>query len=148
MAGGSGPDVVDVLLAGDDPADAVVVREAFTECGTPVRLHAVSDGEQAMLLLRRAPGLEDAPRPGLILPGPRLPARGGLEVLAGLKTGGGLPAIPVVVLSDSPAVADIQGSYSRHPNGYVVKPPDAGGLTEVVRQIAGCFLDFIQLPAR
>ena len=148
MAGGSGRDLVDVLLVEDDPADVVMVREAFNEGGTPVRLHAIGEGEQAMRFPGRAPGFEDAPRPGLILLDLGLPLRGGLEVLADLKSDAGLRTIPVVVLSVSQAVADIQGSYSRHADARVIKPPDFGGFTGVVRQIAGCFLDLVQLPAR
>jgi CheY-like chemotaxis protein len=146
MAGGAGRTPVDVLLIEDDRGEAMMITEAFEQSTTPVRLHIAGDGVQAMRFLRRGHGFADAPRPGLILLDLNLPLRTGLDVLTEVKTDDDLLAIPVVVLTSSQADDDVRLSYSRHANAFITKPPDFDGFTEVIRQIAGCFLDLIQLP--
>ena len=63
-----------------------------------------------------------------------LPRRTGLE----------LP-IPVLILT-STAPSDVQRSYSLHASAYVSKPADFDGFTDAIRQIAGWFLELIELP--
>jgi CheY-like chemotaxis protein len=135
-----------VLLVEDDPGEVVMIREAFEESKQHGELHAVSDGEQALDFLRRAAGFTNAPRPGLILLDLSLPGRDGLEILAELKTDAGLLTIPVVVLTSSRSPNDIKQCYSLHANAYVTKPKDFDGLSGIIRQIAACFLDLIELP--
>lgn len=135
-----------VLLVEDDPGDVMMIREAFEESKQCGELCAVGDGEQALNFLRRAGGFTTAPRPGLILLDLSLPGRDGLEILAEMKTDAGLLTIPVVVLTSSRSPKDIQRCYSLHANAYVTKPKDFDGMSEVIRQIAVCFLDLIELP--
>ena len=65
-----------------------------------------------------------------------LPRRTGLEVLADLKAGQDLLAIPVLILTTSAAPPDVQRSYSLHASAYVSKPADFDGFTDAIRQIA------------
>lgn len=125
----------------------MLITEAFGQSKTPVQLHVVTDGTQAMRFLCRAPGFTGVPRPGLILLDLGLPLRSGLEVLAEVKADPGLLAIPVVVLTTSQPADDVRRSYAQHASAFITKPPDFDGFTEVIRQIASCFLDLIQLPS-
>ncbi|MGH7736185.1 MAG: response regulator, partial [Gemmatimonadales bacterium] len=54
-----------VLLVEDNPADVIMIREAFEQSLTPVQLYVVSNGEQAIKFVRRTDAV--APRPSLIL---------------------------------------------------------------------------------
>jgi two-component system response regulator len=103
----------DVLLVEDDPRDLLLTREAFEDHHLGLHLHVVGDGETAMRFLRRTGDFAGMARPALVLPGLNLPRRSGLEVLGKLKTDPGLHTIPVVVLTTSPAQADISRSYQR-----------------------------------
>ena len=145
MAGRGAPEPV-VLLVEDDSGDVMMIREAFEESKQSGELYAVGDGEQALSFLRRAGGFTSAPRPGLILLDLSLPGRDGLEILAEVKTDADLLTIPVVVLTSSRSPKDIQRCYSLHANAYVTKPKDFDGMSEVIRRIAVCFLDLIELP--
>lgn len=145
MAGTGAPEPV-VLLVEDDSGDVMMIREAFEESKQRGELYAVGDGEQALNFLRRAGGFTSAPRPGLILLDLSLPGRDGLEILAEVKTDADLLTIPVVVLTSSRSPKDIQRCYSLHANAYVTKPKDFDGMSEIIRQIAVCFLDLIELP--
>ena len=145
MAGRGAPEPV-VLLVEDDPGDVMMIREAFEESKQHGDLYAVGDGEQALSFLRRAGGSTSAPRPGLILLDLSLPGRDGLEILAEVKTDADLLTIPVVVLTSSRSPGDIRRCYALHANAYVTKPKDFDGISEIIRQIAACFLDLIELP--
>jgi CheY-like chemotaxis protein len=146
VAEGTRPGAGNVLLVEDDPGDVLMIREGFEQAGASARLHVAGDGDQAMRFLRRAAGYADAPRPDLILLDLNLPVRSGLEVLAEVKTDVGLLTIPVVVVTTSRSQDDIWRSYTLHANAYVTKPPDFDAFVTAVRQIAGCFLDLIELP--
>jgi CheY-like chemotaxis protein len=139
-------EAVDVLLVEDDPGDILMTKEAFAHHQIHNQLHVVGDGEQALLFLRRAGGFAGVPRPGLILLDLNLPRRGGLEVLADVKSDGDLLSIPVVVLTTSAAKEDIVRSYSLHANAYITKPTDFDRFTDVIRQIDDFFLTLVKLP--
>jgi CheY-like chemotaxis protein len=142
----AGLELVDVLLVEDDPGDVLMTREAFEHHRIRNNLHVVSDGEQAMLFLRKVGDYADVPTPGLILLDLNLPRRNGLEVLAELKADSGLLSIPVVILTTSQAQEDILRSYSLHANAYISKPVDFDKFTGVIRQIDDFFLSLVKLP--
>jgi CheY-like chemotaxis protein len=142
----AGLELVDVLLVEDDPGDVLMTREAFEHHRIRNNLHVVSDGEQAMLFLRKSGDYADAPTPGLILLDLNLPRRNGLEVLAELKADSNLLSIPVVILTTSQAQEDILRSYSLHANAYISKPVDFDKFTGVIRQIDSFFLTLVKLP--
>jgi CheY-like chemotaxis protein len=143
----TGLEFVDVLLVEDDPGDVLMTREAFEHHRIRNNLHVVSDGEQAMLFLRKSGAYADAPTPGLILLDLNLPRRNGLEVLAELKNDSNLLSIPVVILTTSQAQEDILRSYSLHANAYISKPVDFDKFTGVIRQIDDFFLTLVKLPS-
>ena len=140
-------DSVEVLLVEDDPADALMIQEALAQSAVTVHLHMAVDGEQALRFLRQTHEFAGVPRPDLVILDLNLPRRGGLEVLAEVKTDSSLLAIPVVILTTSHAQSDIQRSYSMHANSYVTKPLDFDSFSAAIAQIASWFLEFIQLPA-
>jgi CheY-like chemotaxis protein len=138
---------IDVLLVEDDEADALIIREAFEYYKIRNRLHVVTDGEEALLFLRKVPPYADAPRPGLILLDVNLPRRGGLEVLAELKADPDFLMLPVVMLTSSRTEEDILRSYSLHANAYVSKPVDFEHFIDAIRQIDNFFLTLVRLPS-
>jgi CheY-like chemotaxis protein len=146
MVNSSSADAVDVLLVEDDPADVLLIEEAFAAYRMRSRLHVAGDGEQALRFLRRVGEFADAPRPGLVLLDLNLPRRNGLEVLAELKADSGLLSIPVVMLTTSQAEEDIMRSYLLHANAYIAKPVDFERFTHAVRQIDDFFLTLARLP--
>jgi CheY-like chemotaxis protein len=146
VAGGAGLAAVEVLLVEDDPGDVLMIKEAFAHHQIRNELHVVTDGEQALQFLRRTGCFTDVPRPGLVLLDLNLPRRGGLEVLADMKSDRKLLSIPVVVLTTSQAEEDILRSYSLHANAYITKPADFDRFTEVIRQIDDFYLTLVKLP--
>jgi CheY-like chemotaxis protein len=136
----------DVLLVEDDPGDVLLTTDALEDCHLGLNLHVVGDGEDAMRFLRRDGEFAAMPRPALVLLDLNLPRRGGLEVLADLKTDPDLRSIPVVVLTTSHAEADIVRSYELHANAYVIKPIDAAKFADAIKQIDEFFLILTERP--
>ncbi|MEU4769807.1 response regulator [Actinosynnema sp. NPDC023794] len=136
--------VLDVLLVEDDLGDALVVTEALAD--SPVRLHTVRDGDEALAFLLRTGDHGDAPRPGLVLLDLNLPRLDGREILAQVKADEALRSIPVVVLTSSQAETDVTASYSAHANAYITKPLDAEGLAAVMRQVSEFFGTVVRRP--
>lgn len=137
---------INILLVEDSPGDIRLTREAFREATVPNTLSVVADGVEAMEFLHRRGRYVEAPRPDLILLDLNLPRMDGREVLASIKENTDLATIPVVVLTTSDAETDIQESYSRRANSYLVKPVDVDSFFSQVRSLEDFWLKAVSLP--
>ncbi|MDX3075860.1 response regulator [Streptomyces sp. MI02-7b] len=132
----------DVLLVEDDAADAMLIEDALTACGTR-NLTQVQDGVAALEYLRDAAN----PRPHLIVLDLNMPRMNGRELLAVIKNDEDLRTIPVVVLTTSSAPDDVTGAYQQHANAYVTKPVNLDDFERAVQSIDAFYLDTAtQLP--
>ncbi len=141
--------LVQILIADDDPDDCLMTREAFRECRIHNPLHFVHDGEELMNYLKRRPPYEDEaryPMPGLILLDLNMPRMDGREALLAIKSDSLLRSIPVVILSTSSADEDILRSYAIGVNSFITKPVSFSGLLEVVRNLGRYWLEIVELP--
>ncbi|ADP84523.1 response regulator [Pseudofrankia inefficax] len=130
-----------VLLAEDDPGDALLVEEAFEIRGLGQNVQVVGDGVEAMAYLRDPA----RPRPDLIILDLNMPRMDGRETLAAIKSDPALRAIPVVVLTTSDAPDDLMAAYGLHANAYVCKPRELDGFLGAVHAIDDFFLDLVRL---
>jgi|ERR1039457_888165 two-component system, chemotaxis family, response regulator Rcp1 len=138
---------IEVLLVEDNPADARLTQEAFSEGLLTNHLNVVTDGFEAMDFLRQRGRHSRAPRPDLILLDLNLPGKGGREVLEEIKTDPGLRRIPVMMLSSSTADQDLQCAYELHANCYIAKPLDFVQYLDVVRSIEHFWFGIVTLPS-
>jgi CheY-like chemotaxis protein len=129
----TGEGLVDILYAEDDARDAELAMEALK--GITNWVQVVRDGQAALDFLfcqgefaRR----QRSQRPQLILLDLDLPKVNGLEVLERIKADQHMAATPVVVLTGSDRVRDIQTSKRLGAAAYIVKPLDMINLTQVV----------------
>ena len=136
-----------VLLVEDNEADVRLTREALREAGDHVRLSAVGDGDKAIAFLRRDDGFADAPRPDLVLLDLNLPRKSGLEVLDEMRADESLAHIPVIMLTSSAAQSDVEASYARGANAYVVKPLELDAFMDLIGAIRGFWLEVARLPS-
>jgi len=140
------PDPISILLVEDEPADAYLVRVAFTEGKVLVNLHHVRDGVEAFDFLQRKSGFEHAPRPDLILLDLNMPRMDGRQFLSTIKQDPELVGIPVVVLTTSDAESDLVASYEHNAAGYIVKPIDIDEFVRLVRGLSHYWLSIVNLP--
>ncbi|MCK9902559.1 two-component system response regulator [Parafrankia colletiae] len=131
-----------VLLAEDDPGDAMLVTEAFLARGLGQEVETVADGVEAMAYLHD-PALR---KPDLIILDLNMPRMDGRETLAAIKADPALRSIPVVVLTTSEAPDDVSASYQLHANAYVCKPQELDEFFGAIRAIDGFYLELARLP--
>ena len=140
------PQLAEILMVEDSPADVLITREAFEQARLANTLHVVEDGVQAMQFLRREENFASSPRPDLILLDLNLPRKNGHEVLAEIKADPELKSIPVVVLTTSQAEQDILEAYDQHANCYIVKPVGFENFMKAVQSIQIFWFSLVTLP--
>ncbi|TYL40665.1 response regulator [Natronococcus pandeyae] len=137
-------DRVRVLLVESDPDDAQLVCEAFGDVSTETAVDVATDGEEALEFLEQRD--EATPVPDLVLLNLELPGMGGLEVLESIRGDGELVHLPVLVLTDSNAIDDVNESYDRAANAYLTKPSDPAAFETIANAIERFWFERASLP--
>jgi chemotaxis family two-component system response regulator Rcp1 len=137
---------VDILLVEDNPGDIRLTQEAFKDGKIQNKLSVVTDGEEAILYLKKQGRYKNVDTPDLILLDLNLPKKDGREVLAEIKNDPEIKCIPVIILTTSSAQQDILNTYSHHANCYINKPVDFNRFIDVIRTIENFWLTVVKLP--
>lgn len=134
-----------VLLVEDNAGDAQLMRIAFAEVQPDALLHVATDGETALDALTHA-GEE---HPDLVLLDLNLPRLTGHEVLAAVRASDLSLArrTPVVVLTTSSAIGDVQRSYELGARSHITKPHEIDELFTAVASLARYWFDTVELPS-
>ena len=135
-----------ILIVEDNAAEAKLTREALREAGVENEPFVVSDGEEATQFLRNGAGYENVPRPNVILLDLNLPRKHGHEVLSEIKSDPTLCRIPVIVISNSQAIEDIDEVYQLGGNGYLVKSGDLNEYFASVKALVDFWMRKARLP--
>ena len=131
-----------ILLVEDEENDVFFLQEAMKKAGVLNPIRVASDGQQAIDYFKGAGKFgnrEEFPLPCLVLLDLKLPYVMGLDVLKWIRQQSEVPAM-VVILSSSNEEADIATAYRWGANGYLVKPPEAGKLMDMVKSIKDFWL--------
>jgi CheY-like chemotaxis protein len=127
-----------VLVAEDNPDDALLLRRAIEKAGITARVKIVSDGEEMLLYLQ---GLgvyanrSTSPLPSLIILDLKMPRKSGLEVLEWINQNPEVAVVPTIVLSASNLEKDVRAAYNLGANTYFVKPTTFEELVETMRTL-------------
>ena len=142
-------ELVDILIAEDDPDDRLFIRRALHENNIPNAVREVENGVELLDYLRGEGSFEAfgaGRRPGLILLDLNMPRKSGREALREIKSDPELRTIPVVVLTTSDAESDVAFSYSVGANAFITKPASLSDLLELFKRIDAFWLKAVQLP--
>jgi two-component system, chemotaxis family, response regulator Rcp1 len=137
---------IDVLLVEDNAADVRLIREGIAALESKCRLSVVGDGEEALDFLRRRGKHAAAPRPTLMLLDLNLPRMDGLEVLQIMKSDPALKRIPVMILTSSSSVRDVNSAYDLGANSYLRKTGALDEIYDLMRSIEHYWLQLSALP--
>ena len=127
-----------VLVAEDNPDDALLLRRALEKAGIRARLKIVADGEEMLLYLQGRGAYANRtnnPMPSLIILDLKMPRKSGLEVLEWIGNNMHLSVVPTIVLSASNLEADVRAAYNLGANTYFVKPTTFDELVETMRMV-------------
>src|SRR5262245_41159770 len=108
----------EILMVEDNMNDITVAMRAFRRGSLDSRVSVVSDGEEAMLLLK---GLSRDELPKVIFLDIKMPRCDGWAVLREIREQGHLRHVPVVMVSWSDHEDDVRAAYDLGANSYMVK---------------------------
>ena len=111
-----------LLHVEDENDTALVFRAAVAQADIRLSVYRVSDGEQALVYLRRLEPYTAVPRPDLVFLDLNMPRVDGWQVLVAMRDDESLRSIPVVVLTTSSHRADKERAYALGAKHYITKP--------------------------
>lgn len=135
-----------VLLVEDNDDDVELTRIGFEQAGAAVRIHAVPNGEECMLFLRRQGEYAAAPTPDIVLLDMNMSRMDGREVLEAVNADAGLRHLPIIVMTSSNAPRDVLECYQLRCSSYIVKPLEFDSFVRIVQSIAEYWLACVCLP--
>jgi two-component system response regulator len=138
-----------VLHVEDNVDDEMLVKRALRHGVPQNRLISARDGREASEYLfdgRLLSGLNEHRLPDLILLDLKLPILSGLELLERIRSTPETMRIPVVVLSSSDEVRDVERCYQLGVNSYVPKPVDFDKFLDTIKRIGNYWLDTNRTP--
>jgi CheY-like chemotaxis protein len=116
-----------ILLAEDREDDILLIQRAFKQGGIRYPLMIVRDGEEAISYLSgigRYSNRELYPIPALFLLDLTLPVTDGFEVLRWIRSRTELQDLPVIVLTASDRIRDVNQAYRLGAHSFLVKSLD------------------------
>jgi CheY-like chemotaxis protein len=136
-----------ILLVEDDPGDIEMTIDALGENNIANEVVIARDGVEALdyIYRRGAFASRQDINPIVILLDLKMPKMDGIQVLNKLKSDERLRSVPVVVLTSSGEVSDLEECYKLGVNAYVVKPVRFSKFVEAVNGI-GVFWAIINEP--
>ena len=112
-------DLQPVLLVDDDFRD-VEIMTYMLERTIANPIHVARDGQEALDYLLATKTTHTAP--AVVLLDLKMPRVGGAEVLERVKRDAALKTVPVVIMTGSTLVEDVERCYALGANAFVTKP--------------------------
>jgi two-component system response regulator len=136
-----------ILLVEDNPDDVDLTIRAFRRVTPAPIVRTASDGVEALddLLGRNGSG-PPGPLPAVVLLDLKLPRLDGFSVLRRIRANARTQFLPVVVLTSSSELMDLELSYELGANSYVRKPVSFSQFLDVTQQLARYWLSLNQAP--
>jgi CheY-like chemotaxis protein len=143
------PDQSVILLAEDREDDILLVRRSFAKAYISNPLQVVRDGVELVAYLEgegKFANRDEYPLPDLVLLDLKMPRMDGFEVLRWIRQHPTLRALPVVVLTSSEHMRDVNVAYQLGANSFLVKPMDFENFVEMSRFLTGFWLKLNKPP--
>lgn len=138
-----------ILLVDSDRDQAHFTRLALERVGVITPVQAVRDGEEAIGYLSGHDPYHDRgtyPLPVLMLLDLNLPRMSGVALLSWLRQQPLLKRLPVVVLTQSGPIADLNRAYELGCNSYLIKPTSFNTLLVMMQGLVQYWLGLNRTP--
>lgn len=139
-----------VLLVEDNQDDVFVMKMACQRTGIPHELHVVTDGVMALDYLSGNGEYADRtafPSPDVVFLDIKMPKRDGHEVLKWIRSQPGMKSLPVVMLTVSTQMADVDRAYELGVTSYLQKVSCLAEFGQGVRIILKYWLELNVSPS-
>jgi CheY-like chemotaxis protein len=140
-----------LLVAEDDPIDALLFERALRRSGCAFKLMRVANGEELIAYIEGSGAYADRanyPPARIVLLDLKMPRKDGFAVLRWRQKRPHACRVPVVVLTSSCLDRDVEQAYELGANSYVIKPSAPGRLEAMVRSLHEWWIEFNTTPAR
>ena len=121
-------DRIHIFYTDDDPDDIAIFKEAVELASEEVHLIAQFDGGDLLHLLDNPP-----PRPAMVFLDWNMPGKDGATVLKAIRENADTTDIPVIILSTSDYMGNINKAQELGANLYIVKPNSFKSLVNTIR---------------
>lgn len=139
-----------LLLIEDNIKDEILIREAITDFPTKINIYSIREGDKASDFLRSLNQTTclECVKPDLILLELKMSRANGIETLKTIKRDRQLHSTPVVLLTDSTNINDMESSYNCNASGLIVKAQTAGKLKEQMHNMLAYWTEVVSLPKK
>ncbi|MCJ8148914.1 response regulator [Shinella sedimenti] len=128
-----------LIVVDDDPMDVRFVLRAFSDAGSTLDITHVADAKAASDRL-------DAEVFDYILLDINMPGISGVDLLKRLRSQPRTAVTPVIMLSSSSSMTDINRAYESGANAYAVKPSTLSGYREFAEGFTRFWVDVAVSP--
>ena len=135
------PDSAEILVVEDDADDLELTLRVLRKHRLADRVAVVRDGAEAIRYLT------SSPKPRVVLLDLKLPRLSGVEVLRRMRTDERMRDIPVVVLTSSSEIVDLDECYRSGTNSYVVKPVESSEFEATLSRLSAYWLELNRTPS-
>jgi CheY-like chemotaxis protein len=136
-----------IVLVEDSQADAHMLRLALEGSGSAVSITWLNDGIKASEYLSRDKGKVARAEHDLVILDLNLPGISGFELLEVIRANENLGAMPVVVMSGSEDMSDVDRCYRLGANSYVRKYTQLGEIFAAAQQFVTYWSTCVTLPS-
>jgi CheY-like chemotaxis protein len=136
-----------ILIVEDDEGHAILIRQNLEAAGLNNRIEHFRDGQAVLdFFFKRNPQRMSEPNQMyLVLLDIRMPKVDGIEVLRRLKSDPELRKLPVIMLTTTDDVREVERCHQLGCNVYIQKPVDYEKFAEAIRRL-GLFVTLLLVP--
>jgi CheY-like chemotaxis protein len=138
-----------ILIVEDREDDILLIRRALEQARVPNPIQVVRSGAEAIAYLSgegKYINRAEYPLPAFVLLDLKMPGMDGFEVLTWIRQQDELRGLPVVVLTSSDEMSDVNRAYKLGANSFFVKELDFQGTIDFTRLLQSYWLKDIRLP--
>lgn len=138
-----------ILVVEDRVDDVLLILRAFQKAGLPNPVQVVRNGEEAIAYLSgegKFRNRAEYPLPILVLLDLKLPGMDGFEVLTWIRQQDGIRGIPIVVLTSSNHIKDVNRAYQLGASSFFVKEIDFEGTINFSKLLQDYWLKTARTP--
>ena len=139
-----------ILLVEDNPDDELLALRALKKSNVPNTVVVTRDGQEALDYIfgeGKFQGRDVRVLPKVVFLDLKLPKLDGLEVLRKIREDKRTKGLPVVLLTSSDEVQDMQAGYDIGVNSYINKPVDFAEFVSQVKLLGQYWLGVNRVPA-
>ena len=136
-----------ILIVEDDEGHAILIRQNLEAAGLSNRMEHFRDGQAVLDFFFKGNAVRHSEpvQTYLILLDIRMPKVDGIEVLRRIKTDPELHKLPVIMLTTTDDVREVERCHQLGCNVYIQKPVDYDKFAEAIQRL-GLFVTLLLVP--